>query len=198
VARQNGAVPDPETRARLLDAAWDLTNEVGLPDLTLAEVGARAGVSRQAVYLHFGNRATLVMEMARRYDRTSGFVGRLVATRELPPRDGFLTMLEEWFDYLPTILALFRALEAAAYAGQEGGETYHDRMADWWEAIRIAVARLADDGQLAGGWTIERAADWVWTWTHAAAYHHLVVDRGWTHHDAVGELTATLEQDLLA
>ena len=51
------------------------------------------------MYLHFGNRAALLVEMTRRFDRTSGFMRRLAATRSLPPRDGFRRMLEEWLRY---------------------------------------------------------------------------------------------------
>ena len=80
---ENAVVPDPATHTRLLDAAWQEADEHGIERLTLAGVGARAGVSRQAVYLHFGNRATLLVEMAARYDRTSGFTQP--ARRHPPP-----------------------------------------------------------------------------------------------------------------
>ena len=73
-------MPDPSTRERLLDAAWREATEHGVDGLTLAAVGARAGVTRQAVYLHFGNRASLLVEMTARFDRTSGF-------RSAPRRD---------------------------------------------------------------------------------------------------------------
>ena len=98
----NAGSVDPN---RLLDAAWQEATEHGIDRLTLATVGARAGVSRQAVYLHFGNRATLLVEMAARVDHTSGFRSGLAATRHLAPREGFRRMLDLWFDYIPSMLA---------------------------------------------------------------------------------------------
>ena len=133
----------PPTRERLLDAAWSEAGERGVEGLTLANVGARAGVSRQAVYLHFGNRATLLVEMAARIDHASGFRRRLAETRELPPRDGFRHMLDTWFDYVPTILRVHLALEAASLTGGDGAQAYRDRMDDWRDGIRVGVARLA-------------------------------------------------------
>ena len=144
-------MPDQTTRERLLDAAWAEADERGIDQLTLAAVGARAGVSRQAVYLHFGNRATLLVEMTARFDRTSGFRRRLAGTREGAPVEGFHGLLEVWFDYLPTILRVGVALEAAHLTGGEGSDAYRSRMDDWWAGIRIAVQRLDDAGQVGPG-----------------------------------------------
>lgn len=46
-------------RERILDAAFDLTAQQGWPAVTMAAVGAAAGVSRQSVYNEFGNRQAL-------------------------------------------------------------------------------------------------------------------------------------------
>lgn len=51
------------TRARILDATLDLVSEEGLARVALESVGRRAGVSRQTVYRHFGNRQGLIERM---------------------------------------------------------------------------------------------------------------------------------------
>lgn len=186
-----------QTRERILDAAWATANDSGLPRLTLALVGRRAGVSRQAVYLHFGNRASLLVAMARRIDHTSGFAGRLSAARLLPPRQAFRQMLQEWFDYLPTILATARALEAATVTGDDGAQAYADRMRDWHQVIQAAVARLAEAGELDATWDVTRASDWVWAEVHPSRYHHLVHERGWNPEEAVARMVDSLERELL-
>jgi hypothetical protein len=94
-----------------------LASERGVAGLTLAEVGRAAGVSRQAVYLNFDNRAGLLLAMARRADEASGFVARIAATRELPARERFVATLDAWLAHLPTILPVARALEAATITG---------------------------------------------------------------------------------
>ena len=106
-------------------------------------------------------------------------------------------MLDAWFDYLPTILRVGVALEAAHLTGGDGSDAYRDRMNDWWAGIRIAIQRLADAGQLAPGWDVDTATDWVWASVHPTTYHHLVTERHWTATDTSKRITDTLTRDLL-
>lgn len=184
------------TRDRILAGAWALAVERASVDFTLAEVGRLAGISRQAVYLHFDNRAALLTEMARRVDHTSGFVSGLAASRALPAREGFLEVLRLWFGHLPKILPIARALEAAAMTGQDGSAAYADRMADWRETLRISTAALADSGELRAGWTVAEAADWAWARTHPRTYDHLVTDRGWSPDRVAEQVTGSLLGEL--
>jgi AcrR family transcriptional regulator len=190
-------MPDASTRERLLDAAWAEAVEVGIERLTLAAVGARAGVSRQAVYLHFGNRATLLVQMTARFDHTSGFRARLAESRRAAPRESFRIMLNAWFDYVPTILPVSLALEAAWLTGGDGAEAYRDRMDDWHEGIRVAVRRLADAGALAAGWTVATATDWTWACVHPTHLHHLTRERGWSHTSVRRRVIRALQAQLV-
>ncbi len=54
------------TRARLLDAARDLTREMGFERTTLQEVARRAGMTTGAIYGNFKNRDDLFMALAER------------------------------------------------------------------------------------------------------------------------------------
>jgi AcrR family transcriptional regulator len=169
------------TRDQILDATWRLFNRDGasggIP--TLAEIAAAAGVSRQAVYLHFGNRATLLTETARRYDRASGFLHRISATRQLEPVEALEAYIRTWFAYIPEVLVVARALLAAEAAGQEGGEAWRDRMGALRWGVGLVVQRVADAGRLAEDWTVETASDWVWSRIHFTTWYHLAVERGW-------------------
>jgi hypothetical protein len=88
-------------------------------------------------------------------------------------------LLRLWFAYLPEILPVARALEAAAINGDEGGVAWRDRMGDLRELFAAAVARVEGDGRLAGGWTAAAAADWVWARAQPSTFQHLVGDRAW-------------------
>jgi AcrR family transcriptional regulator len=168
-----------DTRSRILDTAWTLLRRRGPNQVRVADIAEAAGVSRQLVYVHFANRAGLLVAVARHYDARSGFVERVAATRKLPAVDGLEALLRLWFAYIPEILPFARALEAAATTGDEGGTAWHDRMDDLWEAFRVAVDRVHRDGRLADRWTVRTATDWIWARSHLTSWQHLVGERGW-------------------
>jgi AcrR family transcriptional regulator len=168
-----------DTRARILDTAWGLVQERGIGAVTVADIAAATGVSRQLLYVHFENRAGVLVAMARRHDVRSGFAGRVAEARSLPPVAALERLLRLWFAYLPEILPVARALEAAATNGDEGGVAWRDRMGDLREVFAAAVERVHQDGRLAEGWTVASATDWVWARAQPATFQHLVVDRAW-------------------
>src|SRR5215218_5379980 len=143
------AVTRGDSRARILDTAWGLVRERGIDAVTVADIAAASGVSRQLLYVHFENRAGLLKAMARRHDVRSGFAGRAAETGSLPPVAALERLLRLWFAYLPEILPVARALEAAAV------------------------------GRLAAGWTTTAASDWIWARAQPSTFAHLVVDRAW-------------------
>ena len=183
-----------DTRAHILDTAWELVRERGVEAVTVADVAAAAGVSRQLVYVHFENRAGLLVAMARRHDVRSGFAGRAAETAVLAPVAALERLLREWFAYLPEILPVARALEAAAINGNDGGAAWRDRTGGLREVLAAAVDRVATEGRLAEGWTPATAADWVWARAQPSAFAHLVGERGW----AVGDYVDRAVPSILA
>jgi AcrR family transcriptional regulator len=172
-----------DTRAHILDTAWELVRERGVAAVTVADVAAAAGVSRQLVYIRFENRAGLLVAMARRHDVRSGFAGRADETAALAPVAALERLLREWFAYLPEILHVARALEAAAINGDDGGAAWRDRTGGLREVLAAAVDRVAADGRLAEGWTPATATDWVWARAQPSTFAYLVADRGWAAGD---------------
>jgi AcrR family transcriptional regulator len=55
-----------DTRARILEAAFERVAEFGLARLTMDEVARRAGVSRQTVYRYYASKDQLVMALVLR------------------------------------------------------------------------------------------------------------------------------------
>ena len=60
--------PPGAVRERILAAAWEMVRAGRLSDLTMAAVARAAGVSRQTVYVGFGTRAGLLVQMVRERD----------------------------------------------------------------------------------------------------------------------------------
>jgi AcrR family transcriptional regulator len=164
------------SRERILDTAYALVREHGANSVTMAGIADAAGLSRQMVYVHFRSRAGLLTAMARDHDRRSGFAARVAAARELPPVEALERLLRDWLAYLPEILPVARALEAAAIAGEAGGDAWRNRMDDLHAQLRAAVARI----ELAPGWTVDTATDWAWARVQPGPFEQLVAERGWS------------------
>ena len=190
--------PQRNARAHILETAWRLVGERGVQAVTVADIAAASGVSRQLVYHHFESRAGLLVAMTRHHDAASGFRKRLVATRDLEPVEGFEAGLRLWLGYVPEVLHVARALEAALIAGDEGGAAWRDRMDDIHEVFRLAIARVQQDGRLAPGWTDDTAADWVYARSHVSTWQHLVADRGWPAGDYVERTIASIMAEVVA
>ena len=183
-----------DTRERILDEAWALARRRGLAAVTMGEIAKAAGVSRQLMYFHFANRAGLLVAMTRRQDTRSGFRERAWATRELEPAEALEALIRAWFEYLPEILPVTYALEAAAITGDDGADAWHDRMGELREALRYATGRLA----LADGWTADAAADWVWARVQPSNWRHLVDERAWVAGDYIDRTVASLRREIVA
>lgn len=187
------------TRSRILEAAWGLVVERGTTGgVTIAGIAAVAGVSRQLVYFHFENRAGLLAAMARHHDVESGFAGRVAAFRSLTPVEALERLLRAWCGYIPEILPVALALEAAEITGEEGGAAWRDRKDDLREAFRAAVERVYEEGGLSADWTVGTATDWIWARSPLETWQHLVVERGWSPEDYEGRIVHSILSEVLA
>jgi AcrR family transcriptional regulator len=187
------------TRSRILEAAWALVGERGTTNgVTVAEIAAAAGVSRQLVYFHFENRAGLLAAMARHHDVASGITERVAACWELPPVEGLEELVRAWLGYVPDILPVARALEAAGITGEEGGAAWRDRMGALWDVFHRAVERVENNGRLADGWSVKTATDWVWARSHLEGWQHLVAECGWSPEDHEERVVRSILAEVLA
>ncbi len=169
---------DP-TGERILDAAERLLRERGAAHaVRVADIAAAAGVSRQSVYLHFDNRAGLLVAVTRRMDDRLGFIATVA---EICCRDGQILepIVRAWLGYLPHILPVASALEAAKVNDDAGAAAFQERMADLLSLCRFGLERADAEGLLQDGWTVDTAADWVWARLHVSEWQHVVVERGW-------------------
>lgn len=190
--------PDSDTRTRILEAAWSLVERRGVGRVTMADVAGEVGISRQAVYLHFGDRAGLLLAMVRHRDATSPGARRLRRLREAPPRTGgFEAYLRAWCRYLPVIAPVARALAAAAVTDEAARAAFQDRMALLRQGIQEVLERAAATGRLASGWSVEEAAAWCWAQMHPETRHLLVDEAGWSARQYEERLVTTTVAVLL-
>jgi AcrR family transcriptional regulator len=154
------------TKDRILDAAWACAMGVcqrgGRPDFTMSEVAAKAGLSRQAVYLHFPDRAALVAALQARLAPPPA-----PAPAEAPSaRAALSALLARLADDYPGLWWVLKAggtLDPAPRLAQ----------------CRALVERFRVEGALAPHLSVATAADLLFSLTDPGLWHALVEGRGW-------------------
>ena len=189
---------DPDTRARLLDAAWRLVAEHG-SSLRLSDVAAAGSVSRQAVYLHFGDRAGLLVALVQHMDETLDLAEALGAVHDAADGAALLEAAMRlnttfWHQVRPVA----SVLEAAQHDDEALGAAWRDRMGFRQATFRGMVERLAELGELDDEWTIDDAAAVLYAVAHFDTWRELVVELDWTDDRYVEAMTRTLARALLS
>ena len=187
------------TRSNILDSALRLLVERGYHGVGMEEVARDAGVSRQALYLHFKSKSELLVALARYNDemiRVPEFVRRSdEATTALEALDAGVRaygLIE------PQIYEVASVVYAARRTDEAAEAAWQDRLAFRRENVGRGMERLQNEGLLAKGWTVDEATDFAWALLSMHTYEHLVVERGWSIEQLVDRLTEMLIKVLVA
>ncbi len=155
----------------------------------MTDVAKAAGVSRQAVYLHFANRAELLIAVTHYVDARSDIDARLAASRSassgLERLDAFI---EAWGNYIPVVHPVCRALLDMAPGDEAARLAWDDRMTALRDGCEAAVNALASDSVLSGQHTAIAATDLLWTLLSVRNWEQLVEVCGWAQADYVAEM----------
>jgi AcrR family transcriptional regulator len=147
----------------------------------MSDVAGAAGVSRQAVYDHFGSRADLMVATVRHGDEVLGLDERLRRYRAVTGGAERLgAFVDFWGNYVPEIHGIATALLAARETDEAVAAAWDDRMGVVYEACHDIVGRLHRDGALASGWSLDEATDVLWTMLSIRSWESLVLERGWS------------------
>ena len=192
------AYGDPDTRRRILEATWELIEERGA-SIRLVDAADRAGVSRQTVYLHFGDRAGLLLALVEHMPETLGFQELLAHVFDAPTGAEMLQRaVEVHSTYSAKIDSVAQVLEAAQYRDKALGAAWRDRMDRSRVAHRAIIQRIADEGQLADGWTVDTAGDLFYTVTMQGPWRELTRELGWTPEQYAENMLRLFRRSLLA
>lgn len=190
--------PESQTREKLLSAGLALFRAHGPGAVTLADVARAAGVTRQTVYLHFGNRAGLLTEVARHSDLNSSYARQLREISYGPASVAALeTFVRTWFRNLPDILDVVLALEAAAANDAAARAALQNRMTTMATMIGRLIKGLKDQGALQKGWTVAEASDWICFQLDPVLWNRAMAMRGWRPRRFVDRTWKAIERTLL-
>jgi AcrR family transcriptional regulator len=168
------------TRDRILAAARALLEDRGF-DVGMGEIARQAGISRQAVYLHFESKADLLRQLTTWVEEHADLGTLLAPVFDAPDGEAALkALLHAGAVFEPQIHALARATEQVRDRDDQVRAITADRMARRLTAMKAVVARIEAEDRLKPGWDVDTAAAFVWLTTSPPSYHAMVVDLGWT------------------
>jgi AcrR family transcriptional regulator len=188
---------DPDTRRRILQAAWELLEQQDA-GVKLVDVADRAGVSRQAVYLHFGDRSGLLVALV---DFIDVSLGAVQLRAHIHGGATGVESLQRWIEtmswYTAKIDRVTQVLESSQYQDKALAAAWRDRMGRRQMHIRSIVERVAAEGQLADGWSVNAAVDLIYVITMPGAWRELTRELGWTAEQYSQHLTRLVQSALL-
>jgi AcrR family transcriptional regulator len=185
-------------RDRVLDAALKLIRRRGDASVTMAQIARAARLSRQAVYLHFADRADLMVALAGHVNKRLGLPARIQRVMNTPTGIG---MLEAFVSMQaqgnPAVWAVARAIDAVRRTDAAAERAWQSRLKSRLDGCRVIVSRLPADGSLRPGLDPSIAADLLWTMTSLRTWEDLVLEREWSPGQYQRYVTHVLKAALL-
>ncbi|HEX3685935.1 MAG TPA: helix-turn-helix domain-containing protein, partial [Bryobacteraceae bacterium] len=170
-----------KTADRILDAALALIKKRGDARVTMADIAAAAKISRQAVYLHFADRADLLVALVRHADQQRNLAQEIQKITDAPSGAAALREMAALQARMnPGIWAAARAVDAVRRLDPAAERSWQDRLEHRLAGARQIVARLQAENNLRPNLDPAAAADLLWSITSLRMWEDLVLQRGWS------------------
>ena len=168
-----------ETRTRILAVTVRMLEERGGRGVRMEDIATAAGISRQAVYLHFASRAELLVAVTRYLDEVLEVDRRLAPSRAANTGVERLALsLECWRHYIPHMYGVAKARLLAQDTDDAVAAAWKDRMSAMRDGCRGAIDALHADGNLASEWKPQQATDALWAMLSVQSWENLTSECG--------------------
>ncbi|HVM53249.1 MAG TPA: TetR/AcrR family transcriptional regulator, partial [Acidimicrobiales bacterium] len=156
------------------------------------------GVSRRGLYLHFPSRADLLLAVHAHIDQRLDLDSSI---RPILEASDSVTALEEFVAHLARYHPKIGRIDAALLASTDDpdvAELVERGARHWHNGCRAITRRLADEHRLAAPWTVDTAADLLWTFMFPETLERLTRQRRWSLRRYTESLTVLLRRALVA
>jgi AcrR family transcriptional regulator len=188
----------PDTRTRILDAALELMR-AGKGETSLGQIAKEAGVSRQAIYLHFADRADLYLALVAHVDERRGVAEALRRMMEAPSGEAALAEAVAMQAKMnPVLYPIASAMDAVRRQDPAIEAAWRDRLDNRLRGARQIAGRLQAEGALRPDLDPDTAADLAWTLLSLRMWEDLVILRGWDAERYEREVGAMVRRAVLA
>lgn len=184
-----------KTRKKILQATLKLLTANEGKGVRISDIAKKAGITRQGLYLHFENRADLLIAATKFFDEQKDISSRLAPSRNASSGRARLTAyIEAWCNYIPEMYGTAKALLILSERDEAAETAWQQRMQDMREGCEAAILALDRDGQLSPFLPVEAATDLLWTLLSIRNWEHLVQDCGWSQESYVATILTSAHQ----
>ncbi|MEQ9547607.1 MAG: TetR/AcrR family transcriptional regulator [Marinobacter sp.] len=170
-----------ETQKKILKATVKSLTDSGGAGVRMSDIAKAAGVSRQAVYLHFASRTELLVAATRFMDEELNLEKRLEFVRSAETAEERLTRyVHFWGEYIPGIYGIAKALMVARHTDEAANAAWDDRMSALKSGCRSVVRGLKEEDKLKSEWTEDTATEAFWSLLLIPVWENLTLKCGWT------------------
>jgi AcrR family transcriptional regulator len=171
-----------QTRTQILEAARAMFEEYGYYGAGLAAVAKKAGVSRQAIYLHFPSKAELLTGLHLHVFATdvAPAIERHRITDTMTAWEALDARIAGEVEVAATVWPIHEALRMARRQHSEVEETLRPREQERYDGLVDLGRRLEREGALPPQIDVGTFADMLWGLLGTGTYRSLVIERGWS------------------
>jgi AcrR family transcriptional regulator len=172
----------PETRIQILEAARAMFEELGYYGAGLAAVAKAAGVSRQAIYLHFPSKAELLTDLHLHIFATDVVpaIERHPVTDAMTAWEAIDASIASDVEVVAKVWRIHEALTTARRQHPEVDQTLRPREKERYDELLALGHRLEQEGRLPPSIGVSLFADMLWGLINVGTYYNLVIERGWS------------------
>lgn len=185
------------TRTRILKSTWALLEDGSGSAVRMSDIAKAAKISRQALYLHFPNRAELLVATTHYLDEIYDVEAKLVASRTAKAgADRLNAWIEVWGNYIPKIYGIATALMAMQDNDAEAHAAWEDRTQAVRHGCAAAISALQMDNLLSPSLSEKEATDILWTLLSVRNWEQLRMGCEWSQ-DRYIEVTQAIAARML-
>jgi AcrR family transcriptional regulator len=187
------------TRMRIIEAVFARLREAPAEPIAIDRIARMAGVARSTVYAIFGSRSGLFDAVGRELGARSGYARLVDAKHQPDARDHLRTGIRAGSEMLAANRDIYRALRSMAQLDEQAVGGVVRRMDEERAGGMSRLAeRLAEQGVLREGLSIEDAEHVLWVLTSFESFDSLYTGRAMSTDRAVELLIDTAERALYA
>lgn len=187
-----------QTRNRILNASWKLLEAQQGQGVRMTDIAKQAGISRQALYLHFTTRLELLIATTRYLDEVKNVDARLALSRTAETGAERLdAFIGAWGNYIPEIYGIAKALLAMKDTDEAAALAWNDRMQAVRHGCEAVIKALKRDDALSPDHAPKQATDILWTMLSVRNWEQLTLECGWSQKKYIDRIKLLARQVLV-